>query len=248
MKKTLLRVLMLSGMLAISLLVVSSGSNNNIVIHSAFAHETKNFGSIAIEVGWTNELPLAGQLNTITVGVSNASDNKPIPNAVEQLQATIKKGGETKPLDLLPQEQEGLYGAEVIPGQIGQYELLLMGTVSGQNVNGSIPLDDVSDPKELTFPSTAGSDNSQVTSGIISQVGNAITDLSTQVDDAKASADQAQQTAQNATQSAQSIKVSADGAYMFAMIAVGIGVAGIAIAVIALSRRERVEGEKIKRY
>ena len=239
---------MLSGMVAISLLVVSSSNNNNIVMPSAFAHQTMNFGSINIDVGWANEPPLAGQLNTITVGVSNASDDKPIPNAVGQLQATIKKGGETKPLDLLPQEQEGLYGAEVIPGQIGQYELLLMGTVSGQNVNGSIPLDDVSDPKELTFPSTAGSDNSQVTSGIISQVGNAITDLSTQVDDAKASADQAQQTAQNATQSAQSIKVSADGAYMFAMIAVGIGVAGIAIAVIALSRRERVEGEKIKRY
>ncbi|HWS20513.1 MAG TPA: hypothetical protein VN239_07470 [Nitrososphaera sp.] len=248
MKRTLMRVLMLSGMFVLSLLVVSSGNNNNIVVPSAFAHQTKNFGNIAIEVGWTNEPPLAGQLNTVIVGVSNASDNKPIPNAVEQLQATIKKGGETKPLDLLPQEQEGLYGAEVIPGQIGQYELLLMGTVSGQNVNGSVPLDDVSDPKELTFPSTAGSDNSQVTSGIINQVSNAITDLSTQVDDAKASADQAQQTAQNATQSAQSIKVSADGAYMFAMIAVGIGVAGIAIAVIALSRRERVEGEKIKRY
>ncbi len=35
---------------------------------------------------------------------------------------------------------------------------------------------------------------------------------------------------------------------MFAMIAVGIGVAGIAIAGIALSRREKVEGEKIPRY
>ena len=237
---------MLSGMLAISLLVVSS--SNNIVVPSAFAHQTMNFGSIAIEVGWANEPPLEGQLNTVTVGVSNASDNTPIPNAVGELQATIKKGGETKPIDLLPQEQEGLYGAEVIPGQIGQYEILLMGTVNGQNINGSIPLDDVSDPKELTFPSTGGSDNSQVTSGIINQVSNAITDLSTQVDDAKASADQAQQTAQNATQSAQSIKVSADGAYMFAMISVGIGVAGIAIAVIALSRRERVEGEKIHRY
>ena len=245
MKRTLLRVLMLFGMLALSLLVVSS---SNIVVPSAFAHQTQNFGSIAIEVGWANEPPLAGQLNTIAVGVSNASDNKPIPNAVGQLQATIKKGGETKPIDLLPQEQEGLYGAEVIPGQIGQYELLLMGTVNGQNINGSIPLDDVSDPKELTFPSTGGSDNSQVTSGIINQVSNAITDLSTQVDDAQASADQAQQTAQNATQSAQSIKVSSDGAYLFAMIAVGIGVAGIAIAVIALSRRERVEGEKIHRY
>jgi hypothetical protein len=136
----------------------------------------------------------------------------------------------------------------VIPGQIGQYELVLAGTVNGQNVNGSVPLDDVSDPKELTFPATASSDNSQVTSGIINQVSSAITDLSTRVDGAQASADQAQQTAQNATQSAQSIKVSADGAYMFAMIAVGIGVAGIAIAVIALSRRERLEGEKIKRY
>jgi hypothetical protein len=239
-----LRVLSLAGTVAFALLVIS----NPVVVLPAFAHQTAKFGLINIEVGWANEPPLAGQLNTITVGVSNASDNKPIPNAVGQLQATLKKGGDTKAIDLLPQEQEGLYGAEVIPGQIGQYELVLMGSVNGQNINGSVPLDDVSDPKELTFPSTADSGNSQITSGIIDQISNAIADLSTQVDDAKASADQAQQTAQNATQTAQSIKVSADGAYMFAMIAVGIGVAGIAIGVIALSRRERVEGEKIRRY
>jgi hypothetical protein len=244
MKRIALRVLALAGTVAFALLVSSS----NIVVLPAFAHQTAKFGLINIEVGWGNEPPLAGQLNTVTVGVSNASDSKPIPNAVEQLQATIKKGGDTKAIDLLPQEQEGLYGAEVIPGQIGQYELVLMGTVSGQNINGSVPLDDVSDPKELTFPSTADSGSSQITSAIIDQVSNAITDLSTQVDNANASAAQAQQIAQNATQSAQSIKVSADGAYIFAMIAVGIGVAGIAIAVIALSRREKVEGEKIRRF
>jgi hypothetical protein len=244
MKRTVLRVLTLAGVLTLALLINSS----SVVVPAAFAHQTMNFGNIAVEVGWGNEPSLAGQLNTITVGVSNASDNTPVPNAVGQLQATIKKGTETKAIDLLPQEQEGLYGAEIIPGQLGQYELLLMGTISGQNVNGSIPLDDVSDPKDLTFPSTGGSENSQVTSGIINQVSNAITDLSTQVDEAKASADQAQQTAQNATQSAQSIKTSADGAYMFATIATGIGVAGIAIASIALSRREKVEGEKIPRY
>ena len=243
MKRTALRVLALAGTIAFALLV-----NSNVVVLPAFAHQTVKFGLINIEVGWANEPPLAGQLNTVTVGVTNASDNKPIPNAVGQIQATLKKGGDTKAIDLLPQEQEGLYGADVIPGQIGQYELVLMGSVNGQNINGSVPLDDVSDPKELTFPSTADSGNSQITSGIIDQVSNAIADLSTQVDDAKASADQAQQTAQNATQTAQSIKVSADGAYMFAMIAVGIGVAGIAIAVVALSRRERVEGEKIRRY
>lgn len=243
MRRTVLRVLALAGTLLFAFLV-----NSSTVVLPAFAHQTAKFGLINIEVGWGNEPPLAGQLNTITVGVTNASDNKPIPNAVGQIQATLKKGGDTKAIDLLPQEQEGLYGAEVIPGQIGQYELLLVGAVNGQNINGSVPLDDVSDPKELTFPSTADSGNSQITSGIIDQVSNAIADLSTQVDDAKASADQAQQTAQNATQTAQSIKVSADGAYMFAMIAVGIGVAGIAIAVVALSRRERVEGEKIRRY
>jgi hypothetical protein len=244
MRRTALRGLALAGTVAFALLVISS----NVVVLPAFAHQTVKFGLINIEIGWANEPSLAGQLNTVTVGVSNASDNKPIPNAVGQLQATLKKGGDTKAIDLLPQEQEGLYGAEVIPGQIGQYELVLMGSVNGQNINGSVPLDDVSDPKELTFPSTADSGNSQITSGIIDQVSNAIADLSTQVDDARASADQAQQTAQNATQTAQSIKVSSDGAYMFAMIAVGIGVAGIAIGVIALSRREKVEGEKIRRY
>src|SRR5919107_2374066 len=179
MKRAVLRVLTLAGVLTLTLLINSI----SVVVPTAFAHQTMNFGNIAVEVGWGNEPPLAGQLNSITVGVSNASDNSPIPNAVGQLQATIKKGGETKAIDLLPQEQEGLYGADVIPGQIGQYELLIMGTIAGQNVNGSIPVDDVSDPKELTFPSTSDSDNSQVTSGIINQVSNAITDLSTQVDD-----------------------------------------------------------------
>jgi hypothetical protein len=243
MKRTALSVFDLAGTLALTLLVSS-----NTVLPHAFAHQTMNFGGISIEVGWANEPSLAGQLNTITVGISNTSDDKPVPNAVGQLQATIKKGSETKALDLLPQEQEGLYGAQIIPGQIGQYQLVLKGTVNGQSINGTTPLDDVSDPKQLTFPSAAGSENSQLTSGIVDQVSTAITDLSTQVDAAKASADQAQQAAQNATQSAQGIKASADGAYMFATIAVGIGVAGIAIAAIALSRREKVEGEKIPRY
>jgi outer membrane murein-binding lipoprotein Lpp len=242
MKKIALRVLALTGTLTFALLV-----NSNVVVQYAFAHQTVKFGNISITVGWANEPPLAGQLNTVTVGVSTVSDNKPVPNAVGQLQATIKKGSETKAIDLLPQEQEGLYGAQVIPGQIGQYQMVLKGTIIGQTINGTIPLDDVSDPKQLTFPSSGGSNN-QITSGVMDQITKAVTDLSSQVDSAKTSADQAQQAAQNASQSAQNIKHSADNAYMFATIAVGIGVAGIAIAAIALSRREKVEGEKIPKY
>jgi hypothetical protein len=239
MKKTALMALTLAGVLTFALV-----ANSN--VHYAFAHQTKKFGNINIEVGWANEPSLAGQLNTITVGISTASDNKPVPNAVGQLQATIKKGGETKALDLLPQEQEGLYGAQVIPSQIGQYELVLKGTVSGQAVDGSVPLDDVADPKQLSFPASGSA--GQVDSTVIDQFRSAITDLTSQVDDAKASADQAQQAAQSAAQSTAGVKASADGAYIFGMIGVGVGVAGIVIAVIALSRREKVEGEKVPRF
>jgi hypothetical protein len=238
-----MRVLVLSTSFTLIFLLYS----NLINIPEAFAHQTKTFGGIAIEVGWANEPSLAGQMNTVTVGISNATNSNPVPNAVGQLEATVKKGSETKPLDLLPQEEEGLYGAQLIPGQIGQYELELKGTVSGQTINGSIPLDDVADAKTLTFPATTGSD-SQVTSSITNQISSAVADLSTQVENAQTSADQARQAAQNASQSAQSIKASADGAYMFATIGVGIGIAGIALAVIALSRKERIEGEKIRRF
>ena len=235
MKKTALVVLTLSGILTFALLVNSS-------VHYASAHQTKKFGNINVEVGWASEPALAGQLNTVIVGVSTASDDKPVANAIGQLQATIKKGGDTKNLDLVPQEQEGLYGAQVIPTQIGQYEVVLKGTVSGQAIDGSISLDIVVDPKQLGFPVGGGS-NDQISSGVIDQFKTAITDLTSQVDDAKAAADKAQQ----AAQSAQSIKASADGAYMFGMIGVGIGVAGIVLAVIALSRKEKV-GEKIPRF
>ena len=81
MNKIALRVLVLAGTLAITVLINSS----NIVVPPAFAHQTMNFGSIDVEVGWGNEPSLSGQLNTITVGVSNASDNTPVPNAVGQL-------------------------------------------------------------------------------------------------------------------------------------------------------------------
>jgi hypothetical protein len=231
MKKTALMVLALTGALALSLL-----SNSN--IRYASAHETKKFGNINIEFGWANEPALAGQMNTAILEITTASDGKPVANAVEQLQATIKKGGDTKALDLLPQEEEGVYGAQVIPSQIGEYQLVLKGTVSGQAVDGTVNLDTVEDSKEFNFPA-GGSTNDQISSGVIDQFKTALTDLTTQVGEAKASADQAQ----NAAQSAQAIKASADQAYMFGAIGIGIGVAGIALAVIALSKREKVEGK-----
>ncbi len=242
MKKPILMFLALFSMLIFGLLASTN-------IHYASAHETKKFGNINLEVGWTNEPALAGQLNTVTVGVTTASDNKPVANAVAQLQSTIKKGGDVKNLDLIPQEQEGLYGAQVIPTEIGQYEMDFKGAINNQPINGSVPLDVVNDPKQLSFPVSGAASANQISSGVIDQFKTALSDLSSQVNNAKDSADQAQQSVHNATQSAQSIKTSVDEAYMFGMIGVGVGVAGIVIAVIALSRRgEKLEGEKVPRF
>ena len=145
MKKTAVIAFVLTVMLSSALF---AGSNMNY----ASAHLTKKFGNINVEVGWANEPSLAGQINTVTVGITTASDDKPVENAVGQLKATIKKGGDTKDLELLPLEKEGLYGAQVIPSQIGEYELVLKGTVSNQAIDGSITLDNVEDPKEFSFP------------------------------------------------------------------------------------------------
>lgn len=257
MKKVTILMVFTVAIMFTSALLLSSN------IHSAFAHQTKKFGNINVEVGWANEPSLAGQLNTVTVGITTASDNKPVANAVENLQATIKKGGDTKTLDLLPQEQVGLYGAQVIPTQIGQYQVVFSGTVKGQAIDGSIPLDDVADPNTINFPKTAGSSGSgaataatgtttttnvQIPSNIMDQFRTAITGLTAQIDNATASASKAQQSAQSAAQTLQDVKASADRAYMFGMAGVGVGVAGIVIGVVALSRREKVEGEKISRF
>jgi len=236
MKKAALIVLALTGVFSFALL-----ANSN--VHDATAHQTKKFGNINIEVGWADEPSIAGQINTVTVGITTASDDKPVANAIDQLQATIKKGGDTKILDLLPQEKEGLYGAKIIPSQIGQYEVVLKGSVSGQGIDGSIPLDNVEDPRQFRFP-PGGSSTDPIPSNLIEQFTTAIADLTTQVDDAKTAADQALK----AAQSAQDIKASADQAYMFGMIGVGVGVAGIALGVYALSRKEKVEGEKVPKF
>ena len=34
---------------------------------TAYAHITKNFGNIQVEVGWSNEPPLVGELNNVIV-------------------------------------------------------------------------------------------------------------------------------------------------------------------------------------
>jgi hypothetical protein len=204
----------------------------------ALAHVEMITGDIKIVGGWVDEPPLVGQFNRIVLENSRVSDGQPIANAIAQLEVSIKKGTLTRTLDFQPQEELGVYVAEILPTQTGQYLLLMKGTVAGQAIDGQIQIEDVEDTALVNFP--PASTNDPVLGEVIEQLQTVISDLSAQVDEAKVAAEEAKTAAASATESSAELKMAADRAYLFGIIGVGVGVAGIAIGVAALSRREKI--------
>src|SRR5919198_3546679 len=94
----------------------------------AYAHITKKFGNIQVEVGWSNEPPLVGELNNVIVQVNQTSGKNsqtPVINALANMDIVVKYGGVTKPLDFVPSEQtEGLYNGQLISTIPGTYSLV----------------------------------------------------------------------------------------------------------------------------
>src|ERR671928_563391 len=135
---------------------------------TAYAHIAKNFGNIQIEVGWSNEPPLVGELNNVIVQVNQTSGKNtqtPIINALASMDIAVKYGGVTKPLDFVPSEEtEGLYNGQMIPTRPGTYSLALNGTVQNQKISAEIPLDLVESTQKLNFPDSVSSSGNGVDS------------------------------------------------------------------------------------
>ncbi|HEX7031542.1 MAG TPA: hypothetical protein VF172_00940 [Nitrososphaera sp.] len=202
----------------------------------ARAHEELVQGDISIVAGWVNEPPIVGQLNGIELTITRVSDDQPVSNAVAQLDANVKKGTPTKSLNFRPTEESGVYVADILPTQTGQYAIVMKGTIAGQAIDGQIEIEDVGDTTAFAFPpSTEGG----VSEEVLAQLQTVITDLSAQVDDANTSAEEAKTAAASASEASEDLRMAADRAYMFGMVGVGVGVAGIAIGVTAL-RREKI--------
>lgn len=220
-----------------TLLVVVSLVLINPII-SASAHEESKVGNIIIEQGWESEPPLVGQLNAIVVTVTSGTNNQPVTNAFANLEASIKKGSVTKPLEFQPGEEAGIYRAEIIPTQLGKYSLVLKGTIVDQNVNLDVPLGDVEDTRRLSFPEagqTTGNDETTA-KAIAEQFTTVIADLRSQINNVSSVAEESRKVAQDSTKSSEELRFAADRAYVFGMIGTALGIAGIVIAVV-ISRR-----------
>lgn len=220
---------------------------------TVLAHEEVVIGDIRIVAGWVNEPPLVNQLNDVLLIITHVSNGQPVNNALAQVDASLQKGTETRPLEFLPAEEAGTYTATILPTQTGQYTIVLRGTISGQTIDGPIDIEDVEDTARFAFPLSSpstttttttagggGGGDNQIPQGFIDQLQMVITDLTTQIEEASIAAQEANNSTQIVTESIEELKISADRAYLFSLIGIGAGTAGIAIGVVALTRREKI--------
>jgi hypothetical protein len=213
----------------------------------ALAHVEMMTGDIRIVAGWTSEPPLVNQLNDIIVIVTNVSNDQPITNALAQVDITLNKGAQTRSLDFIPTEEAGAYTATLLPTQTGQYSLSIQGMIAGEAINNQVEIEDVEDTVRFAFPpattttttATAAGGN-QIPQDLVDQLQMIITDLTSQVEEANIAAVQANNSTQSVAESIEEFRVSSERSYLFSLIGVGAGVAGIAIGVVALSRKEKI--------
>ena len=222
--------------LAAKLLLSFLAFNTN----SAVAHEEVVIGNISIVGGWVDEPPLVNQLNDIVMIITNVSNGQPINNAIAQLEVTLQKGTESRPLEFQPAEEAGTYTATILPTQTGQYAIVMRGTIAGQAIDGQMQIEDVEDAARFNFPPATTTGSNQIPQGLVEQLQVVITDLTAQVEEANVEAQNANNATRGIIESIEELRISADRAYLFSLIGVGAGVAGIAIGAVAMSRREKI--------
>lgn len=240
----------LSPIIVLTIIALASIWAFSMSLSPAYAHITKQFGNISLEVGWTNEPPLTGQLNTAIIVAEKAitgGNFTPINNALSKMNIAVRYGGISKPLDFEPSDQaEGGYEAKIIPTRIGSYSLAMNGSIQKQNItNVEIPLDEVGGTQMFSFPdrqsSISDSENGQATSdnnnNIGAKVEQILSQLSTDIDSTKASIAKLDSSYTNIQKSIQEAKSLSDRSFIIGMTGIGAGIAAIVISSIVLSRK-----------
>jgi hypothetical protein len=241
----------------------------SIYIAQAFAHETFSFGNLSITPGWEVEPPLINQLNSIEINITRneaEGNSVGVRNAFSNLDASIKSGGLTKPLDFEPQEESaGLYRAIILPTQVGSYSIVLIGRIDSQTINSELRIEDVDDTAKLAFPllesegssaapggpgleetsaSQPGSSMMQVRSQQLSPL---LSDLTRQINSSTDTAIRAEKTSEKTRNALEHLEGSVERAYVFGFVSMGTGISGIIIGAFALTRNWDRPGKSRKK-
>ena len=205
--------------------------------HDASAHISKTFGNTTVEVGWLVEPTYIGQLNGITLQASKISGQNQIPilNALSNATISVKYGTLTKQLDFEPSATaDGLYEAKILPTRTGPYSVLLAGDIKGQKIAGELKIEDVEGTQTVAFPDA--SSQTQTNSNAEGKIEAAVSQLSNDIDDTKNSLTQIKNMTSSFGESLQTVNQNASKSYMISLAAAGVGLGGIAIGAMALSK------------
>lgn len=203
---------------AFSVLIVGS--------YSAYAHKTVSVGPYDIEVGWRDEPPLVSQQNAIVFAITEddgSGVSSGVTNAFRDLTATVKSGSISKQLDVLSDARAGHYYSKIIPTKMGTLVIEITGTVNGVAVNEAVAIEDVEDINLLAFPPTSASGLPD-----LAQLKNAMSSLQKDVTELKSKVGGV----------SAGTNVDLGKSYDYAVFAMAIGAAGIALAVISLIKRK----------
>jgi len=201
-------------LLALTIIAISA-------VTPVFAHKTVFVEQYEIEVGWSDEPPLVSQQNTIVFAFTVNEDegvSTGVTNAFRDLTATIKSGSVSKQLDVLSDSKAGHYYSKIIPTQTGPLAIELKGTINGVAVNEVVQIESVESINVIAFPPTDASGLPD-----LAKIKNSLAQLQQDVA-------QIQQGGASVGESGKS--------YDYAMFAMGLGAAGIILAVISLIKRK----------
>lgn len=188
-------------------------------VSPAFAHKTVFVEQYEIEVGWRDEPPLVSQQNAIVFAITTEEGegvSSGVTNAFKGLTATVKSGNVQKQLDVLSDAKAGHYYSKIIPTQTGSLIIELKGTINGITVSEQVQIEDVENINIIAFPPTDASGLPD-----LAKIKNTLGQLQ-----------------QDVAQQSQSGSGNSGQSYDYAVFAMGLGAAGVILAVISLIKRK----------
>lgn len=186
----------------------------------AFAHKTVYVDEYEIEVGWRDEPPLVSQQNAIVFAFTTSDGegvSTGVTNAFKDLTATVKSGSVSKQLDVLSESKAGHYYSKILPTQTGSLIVELKGTLNGIEVNEQIQIEDVENINAIAFPPTDASGLPD-----LAKIKNTLGQLQQDI----------------AQINKGGISGESGKSYDYAVFAMGLGAAGVILAVISLVKRK----------
>lgn len=192
----------------------------------AAAHETASVGKVVVELGWGTEPAYVGQLNTIQV-IVRYDDGDPVNDPGARLSTKVIYGDQQQDFELAPTYDPdygtgtpGEYAALVLPTAPGDYTFHLTGSIAGSEVDLKVTsspktFSPVEDTAAVQFPvKVPGTE--QVAARLDNELprmaaASAVTDVESQVSSART----------------------------LGYVGIAVGLAGIALAAVALLLRKR---------